>query len=281
MAEDQQAAVPIDDRPRETHTTDGLMVEVGLREEVEKAQLFNIDNLEVLVKHSQKEAALVRRLVGLICNHSTLRHNDLHFSDWEGRLRESGPVLAQNNLPFVIVWLIRRVESEGDDSVVLLVWWDLLFVGKPGSGSDHHVLIITAPADIDDVEARVLILTSQDVKSVFWCDLAHKKTLLASNHELVSAGGIGHSVDVSRLFNLQRVRHSRLIVRESYHIDVAEDLANDQDIPSSVNQSRDVWLLHRDLADLLELLSLVDHDKATIARKRNPFRVRMCCNFVH
>lgn len=94
-------------------------------------------------------------------------------------------------------------------------------------------------------------------------------------------GGECHGVDVARLFDLQRVCHRRLVLRKGYHVDKTHDLADDKNVVPGVDQGGDVWLLDGDLADLLILLGLVDHNETSIARQRDPFGHSLGRNLIH
>jgi hypothetical protein len=101
---------------------------VRLAEQVVQLVSLDIDDFKVFVEHAEEEAPFVISLVSLVSGLSWPWYHDLDLRTWESCLREVGPVLAQDDLACVRVALSCRVEGVGDHSVVLLSFWDLLFV---------------------------------------------------------------------------------------------------------------------------------------------------------
>ena len=121
MAQYQQFILACRNGPRQADSTDCLLVEVRLSQQVKQAVRLSINELQVRVDDCQEEAPFEVSLVWEVSRGSAWPwHDHLNLGKREASLLEVCAVLAQDYLPLVFVLLIGVEKRVGDDGVVLL-----------------------------------------------------------------------------------------------------------------------------------------------------------------
>ena len=215
----------------------------------------------MIVNDAEEEAALVIGLVReIVWRGPRSRHNDLDLGQREACLLEVRTILAQDDLPLVLILLIRIKQCVRDDCVVICATWLLTLRFEARSRGYDHVLVVTSPLYIHDKQVCVLGDRPIDRQNAIRVHRAKQKPFLRRDKTLALVHTLHDSIDVSCLLDLERVGHDGLVVREADNIQIAEHLAHGENIISGEMKSSDVRLLHRQLAHFFEVGELVYHD---------------------